>query len=29
MIGSDELTVTGITPAGDRVPVLAGGSWQL
>ena len=29
MIGSNELTVTGITPAGDRVPVLAGGSWQL
>ena len=29
MIGSNELTLTGITPAGDRVPVLAGGSWQL
>jgi aminopeptidase len=29
MIGSDELEVTGITAAGDRVPVLRGGSWQL
>ncbi|HWT23119.1 MAG TPA: aminopeptidase [Solirubrobacteraceae bacterium] len=29
MIGSNELTVTGITPAGDRVPVLAGGRWQI
>jgi aminopeptidase len=29
MIGSDELTVTGITPAGDHVPVLEGGSWQI
>ena len=29
MIGSNDLTVTGITPAGERVPVLAGGRWQL
>jgi aminopeptidase len=29
MIGSDELEVTGITAAGERVPVLRGGSWQL
>ena len=29
MIGSDELTVTGITASGDRVAVLADGRWQL
>ena len=29
MIGSDEMTVTGITADGDRVPVLAGGDWQI
>ena len=29
MIGSDELSVTGITKDGDRVPVLAGGRWQI
>lgn len=29
MIGSDELAVTGITPAGDEVPLLRGGSWQI
>ena len=29
MIGSPELTVTGITRDGDRVPVLAGGRWQI
>jgi aminopeptidase len=29
MIGSDELDVTGITPAGERVPVLRGGDWQI
>ena len=29
MIGSDELTVTGVTADGDRVPVLVGGSWQI
>ena len=29
MIGSDALTVTGITADGDRVPVLQGGAWQI
>ncbi len=29
MIGSDEVTVTGITAAGVRVPVLQRGDWQL
>jgi aminopeptidase len=29
MIGSDEVSVTGITGAGERVPVLAGGVWQI
>lgn len=29
MIGSPELTITGITSSGDRTPVLAGGRWQL
>jgi len=29
MIGSPELSVTGITKDGDRVPVLVGGKWQL
>ena len=29
MIGSPELEVTGITAAGDRVPVLRGGDWQV
>ena len=29
MIGSDALTVTGLTADGGRVPVLAGGVWQL
>ena len=29
MIGSDELTVTGITASGDRVAVLADSRWQL
>jgi aminopeptidase len=29
MIGSSELTVTGITADGERVPVLAGGAWQI
>ena len=29
MIGSPELTVTGITHDGERVPVLVGGKWQL
>ncbi len=29
MIGSDELKVTGITPGGERVPVLVEGRWQI
>jgi aminopeptidase len=29
MIGSDDVSVTGITRDGERVPVLRGGSWQL
>jgi aminopeptidase len=29
MIGSNELTVTGLTAEGDRVPVLVGGRWQI
>jgi aminopeptidase len=29
MIGAPELTVTGITAGGERVPVLVDGSWQL
>jgi aminopeptidase len=29
MIGSNELAITGITPAGDRVPVLVEGRWQI
>jgi aminopeptidase len=29
MIGSNDLEVTGITDSGERVPVLAGGDWQL
>ncbi len=29
MIGSNELDVDGITRAGDRVPVLRGGAWQI
>jgi aminopeptidase len=29
MIGSDELSVTGITRDGDRVPVLVDGGWQV
>jgi aminopeptidase len=29
MIGSDDVDVTGITSAGERVPVLRGGAWQL
>jgi aminopeptidase len=29
MIGSPELEVDGVTPAGDRVPVLRGGQWQI
>jgi aminopeptidase len=29
MIGSPELTVTGITAAGERIPVLVGGTWAI
>jgi aminopeptidase len=29
MIGSNELTVTGVTASGERVPVLAEGRWQI
>jgi aminopeptidase len=29
MIGRPELTVTGITTDGDRIPVLVDGSWQI
>jgi leucyl aminopeptidase (aminopeptidase T) len=28
MIGSADVAVTGVTDAGDRVPVLRGGDWQ-
>jgi aminopeptidase len=29
MIGSDAVAVTGVTPAGDEVPLLRDGRWQL
>ena len=29
MIGSDDVSVTGTTKAGERVPILRGGSWQI
>ncbi|HET7571872.1 MAG TPA: aminopeptidase [Gaiellaceae bacterium] len=29
MVGSDEVTVTGVTRGGDEVPILVGGSWQV
>jgi aminopeptidase len=29
MIGGNDVDVTGITPGGERVPVLRGGSWQV
>jgi aminopeptidase len=29
MIGSDEVTVTGVTRAGDEIPLLVGGAWQI
>ena len=29
MIGSPELDVDGVTAAGERVPVLRGGAWQI
>ena len=29
MIGSDEVTVSGVTRAGDELPLLVGGTWQI
>ena len=29
MIGSDEVTVSGVTRGGDEIPLLAGGAWQV
>jgi aminopeptidase len=29
MIGSDEVTVTGVSRAGDEIPLLVGGAWQI
>jgi hypothetical protein len=29
MIGSDDVSVTGVTDGGGRVPVLSRGAWQL
>ena len=29
MIGSDEVTVSGVTRGGDELSLLAGGSWQV
>ncbi|HEY4237559.1 MAG TPA: aminopeptidase [Gaiellaceae bacterium] len=29
MIGSDDVTVTGVTRAGDELPLLVGGTWQI
>jgi len=29
MIGTDELEATGVAPGGRRIPLIAGGSWQL
>ena len=29
MIGSPEVDVTGLTAAGERVPVLRDGAWQI
>ena len=29
MIGSDDVTVSGVTRGGDEVPVLVGGAWQI
>jgi aminopeptidase len=29
MIGSDEITVSGVTRAGDEVPLLVGGAWKI
>jgi hypothetical protein len=29
MVGADDVDVTGLTAAGERVPVLRGGTWQI
>jgi aminopeptidase len=29
MVGSDDVTVTGVTRGGDELPVLVGGAWQI
>ena len=29
MIGSDDVTVTGLSAGGERTPVLARGAWQV
>jgi aminopeptidase len=29
MIGSDDVTVSGVTPDGDELPLLVGGNWQI
>ena len=29
MIGSDEVTVSGVTRGGDEIPLLVGGAWQI
>jgi hypothetical protein len=29
MIGSDDVSVTGTTKSGERVPIMLGGSWQI
>ncbi|HVS84764.1 MAG TPA: aminopeptidase, partial [Gaiellaceae bacterium] len=29
MVGADDVDVTGVTKAGERVPILRGGSWQV
>jgi hypothetical protein len=29
MIGSDDVTVTGKTKAGEQVAILTGGAWQI
>jgi aminopeptidase len=29
MVGSDEVTVSGVTRAGDELPLLVGGAWQI
>ena len=29
MIGSDDVTVSGVTRGGDELPLLVGGAWQV